>query len=309
MSDIQQGGGTGSGAGARHQLFGISAALTTPFRDDLSVDLKRMVAHARALLEEGCASVTLFGTTGEGPSLSRAERAAAQDALIGAGITPDRIVVGLNGVSVEAAVEQAESALVHGIRTFLVPPPYYFKGVSDSGLFSWFSSLLERIAGHGARVILYHIPQVTGIGLSLALVRRLKEAYPETVFGVKDSAGHWPTTEAFLSLSDLAVLVGDERHLAAAARLGGAGAISGMANLFPALLADLIRTGKDNAEMNALVDAIVRLPVTPAVKALVGVKLSEQGWERVRAPLEPTPAADVETLGRLLRGLNRKRAA
>ncbi|TYR29571.1 dihydrodipicolinate synthase family protein [Mesorhizobium microcysteis] len=292
-----------------NKTFGISAALTTPFRPDHSVDNSRLASHAASLLEEGCAGVTLFGTTGEGPSLGARERIDAQAALLDAGIAPDRITVAIGSSSSATAAEQADAALDAGIRSLLVTPPFYFKGVGDEGLFAWFAAFLERIGNRAPRAILYHIPQVTGVGLSIGLVRRLKAEFGEAVFAIKDSAGHWPTTTAFLEQKDIAILVGDERHLAAAARLGGAGAISGMANLFPLVLDDLVRTGDENEALNELVDALVSLPVTPAVKALVAAKRHDAEWMRVRAPLEQTPAADATRLKAMAAALASRKAA
>jgi 4-hydroxy-tetrahydrodipicolinate synthase len=287
------------GVRAPKRMFGLSAALTTPFSADLSVDLARMIEHAGDLLAEGCSSVTLFGTTGEGASLAWRERQAVLDGFAAANFDPARLVTGISSTAAESAADQALAALDAGIATLLVPPPFYFKGVSDDGLFAWYAALLARIGGRMPRVILYHIPQLTGIGLSLPLVRKLKDHYGDLILGVKDSGGDWPTTRSFLGQTDLAILVGDERHLAAAIRLGGAGAISGIANVFPGRLAELVRTGHDDAWLNGIVETLVELPVTPAIKALVGLKRGESGWERVRAPLERTPAADLERLRRL----------
>ena len=294
---------------AQKKMFGLSAALITPFREDLSVDLARMIQHAGDLLAEGCSSVTLFGTTGEGASLTWRERIAVLHGFAAAKFDPARLVVGISSTAAESAADQALAALDAGVATLLVPPPFYFKGVSDEGVFAWYAALLARIGGRMPRVILYHIPQVTGVGLSLPLVRKLKDRYGDLILGVKDSGGDWPTTRAFLAEADLSILVGDERHLAAAIRLGGAGAISGMANVFPARLAALVRTGQDDSWLNGLVESLVELPVTPAIKALVGLKRGESGWERVRAPLQPTPTADVERLRQLAGGLGGKKVA
>ena len=301
--------GADRGVGVPKQLFGLSAALTTPFTETLSVDLARMIAHAQDLLAEGCRSVTLFGTTGEGASLTWRERIAVLDGFTAARFDPARLVAGISSTAAESAADQAFAALDAGVATLLVPPPFYFKGVSDDGVLAWYSALLERIGKRKPQVILYHIPQVTGVGLSLPLVRTLKDRYGALILGVKDSGGDWPTTHSFLGEADLSILVGDERHLAAAIRLGGAGAISGMANVFPGRLAKLVRTGQDDSWLNGIVDAVVELPVTPAIKALVAVKRGETGWERVRAPLRPTPAADVERLSRLAGELGGKKVA
>lgn len=294
--------------GTPEETFGLSAALVTPFGEELGIDRARMIDQARRVLDHGCASVTLFGTTGEGVSLSESERNSVLQAFGTAGIDPSRLIVAISCTASGTAIDQASAALDAGIRTLLVPPPFYFKGVSEEGVFAWYSALLDRI-GHGAqRLLLYHIPQVTAVGLSLALVRRLKQHYGNLILGVKDSAGHWPTTEQFLGEKDLWVLVGDERHLARAIRLGGKGAISGMANVYPQKLADLVRTGQDMPWLSTLVDAVVKLPVTPAVKALVGLQHGGEGWGRVRAPLEATPPTDIEALKRLLDDLKEKKA-
>ena len=290
--------------GAHPHRFGISAAMTTPFNADLSIDTGLLAAHAARLLDEGCSSLTLFGTTGEGPSIATAERPAAFRSLLQSGIPAGDIVTCVGAPALDAAVEQAMMALAEGGRWLLVMPPFYFKGVGEAGLLAWFRAFIDRIASYDPRIILYHIPQVTGIGIEPALWLSLRAEYGAIVAGIKDSAGHWPTTEAFLAQSDALVLVGDERHLAAAARLGCAGSISGMANQFPKILSDMLATGTDNPHLHALVDALVRHPVTPAVKALVGALRGEEGWARVRPPLEPTPlpiAAELATMARALK--------
>ena len=283
--------------------FGISAAMSTPFNTDLSIDTGLLATHAKRLLAEGCSSLTLFGTTGEGPSVAAAERTDAYRHLLHAGIAATDIVMCVGSPALDAAVEQAQIALSSGGRWLLVMPPFYFKGVGDDGLEAWFAAFVERIAAHEPRVILYHIPQVTGVGISPALWRGLRARFGTIIAGIKDSAGHWPTTQAFLAEPDAAVLVGDERHFAAAARLGCAGTISGMANQFPARLASMLDSGTDDPALDALVDAVVRHPVTPAVKAIVGALRGEDGWSRVRPPLCTTPlpiAAELATMARAL---------
>lgn len=301
--------GMNEGTRAPEETFGLSAALTTPFSDNFSIDSGRMTAHAKGLLAEGCTRVTLFGTTGEGASLSQGERIAVLDAFAAADVDPARLIVGISATAVGQATDQALAAFDAGVDMLLVPPPFYFKGVSEEGLFAWYAALFERIGQHKPRVLLYHIPQLTDLGLPLTLVRRLKQRYGSLVLGVKDSAGHWPTTEQFLGEKDLCTLVGDERHLAQAVRLGGQGAISGMANVFPAELAELVRTGQDNAWLNKMINSLMKLPVTPAVKSLVGLKHHAESWSRVRAPLNSVSAEEVEMLSGLMRDAEQMRAA
>lgn len=277
--------------------------MVTPFRADGSIDLPRAVAHGKAVLAQGAQGLTLFGTTGEGASIGAAERGALLAALLGAGVAPERLAVTICASALADALAQAREAFGFGIRKLLLVPPYYFKGVSEAALEGWFAEFLAAVAADHAQVILYHIPQVTQIALPVPMIRRLKDRFGDTVFGVKDSSGNWENSRALLAFSDLAILIGDERYLARAAALGGAGAISGVANLYPKALNAMIRSGQDNAAICALVDALVTVPVTPAVKAMVGVLAGEDGWGRVRAPLAPTPEADVARIGRHLAAL------
>lgn len=278
--------------------FGLSCAITTPMREGGSVDLPRLVNHARHVLAQGCDSVTLYGTTGEGAALGLPARGAMMGALIGAGLDPAKqIYAGVAASSLNESVEQGRHALDAGARGLLVAPPFYFKGVSDEGLYRWFSQLFEKLGPAVRNVILYHIPSVTAVPLGVGLVDRLKKAFPGVVVGVKDSSGDYATTEAFLKAhGELAILVGDERLLAKAVRSGAQGTICGVANLVPHLLRPIVYEGKDDPTVNALVDEICAHPVLAAVKALVGHLHGDPGYGAMRPPLE---ALDEATRKRL----------
>lgn len=276
---------------ARTQIFGLSAALVTPFRKDGSVDLARLVSHARQTLADGCDGVTVFGTTGEGFGLQMAERAAVLGALVGGGIDPPNSVhVGIMASSALDAVEQSRLALDAGARGLLFAPPFYLKGLDEEGLYAWFSQAIERI-GAGARgIILYHIPGQTAVPISVTLVDRLKKAFPGIIYGIKDSSGRWEDAEAFLAAhGDLAILIGDERLLARAIRKGAQGSICGLANMAPRLLRPVIHEGRDSDKVVRLVDMITDLPVLPAVKALTAHVRGDEEFVRMRPPLSDLP--------------------
>jgi len=278
--------------------FGLSCAITTPMRPGGSVDLQRLTHHARHVLEHGCDSVTLFGTTGEGAALGLPARAAMMGALIGTGIDPGRqIYAGVAAASLHEAVEQARLALDAGAKGLLVAPPFYFKGVSDEGLFAWFAQFFEKLGASARNIVVYHIPSVTAVPISIELVQRLKTAFPGLVIGVKDSSGSYANTEALLKAhGELAILVGDERQLAKAVRHGAQGTICGVANLVPELLRPMVYEGKDSAVVDALVDEICSHPVLAAVKALTGHVHGDPGYGAMRPPLE---ALDEATRKRL----------
>jgi 4-hydroxy-tetrahydrodipicolinate synthase len=152
--------------------------------------------------------------------------------------------------------------------------------------------------GASARdVLLYHIPSMTQAGLSVALVGRLRQAFPEVIAGVKDSSGDWANTEALLQQhSDLAILVGDERQLARAVRAGAQGTICGLANICPDTVLPLAEKGQDDPRIKRLVDVLENFPVIPAVKAIIAHRTGEQSWLNSRAPLLPIGGAELKAL-------------
>lgn len=277
--------------------FGLSAAMATPFRPTGAIDHALCASHAQWCLANGCTSITVFGTTGEGASIGTSGREQILGALAGAGVTGRDMVVCVTASSVHELLVQARMAADFSARNILLPPPFYFKGVSDDGLYAWFSQVLEKLGSAARGVILYNIPSVTQVALSVELIGRLKQAFPGVVTGVKDSSGDWAYTQKLLfAHKDLAILIGDERYLAEGVRLGGQGAISGLANVCPQALLPLVRDGQDDSRINDLVDEVLRNPVTPAVKALVAHRTGNRAWLNVRAPLVTMAEGDAARL-------------
>jgi 4-hydroxy-tetrahydrodipicolinate synthase len=159
-----------------------------------------------------------------------------------------------------------------GCPSFLLAPPFYFKGCGDEGLFDWIAAVLMGLGPKASSVILYHIPQVTAVGLSIDLVDRLKKAFPQQIKGVKDSSGDWDNAQALLRHhGELHILIGDERLLARAMTLGASGAISGLLNIAPDLMQPML-DGIEEPKVNAMVDMVLAYAMTAAVKALVGLR-------------------------------------
>jgi 4-hydroxy-tetrahydrodipicolinate synthase len=304
-------GREGNNVPLRADRFGLSVALATPFSEDRAIDLPRFVAHGRQSLADGCNSLTVFGTTGEGASLGLTERQRALGALVGAGADPRKqIVVGIAASSVEDAIAQGRAALMLGCPSFLLAPPFYFKDVGDEGVFDWIAAVLTGLGPKASNVILYHIPQVTSVGLSMKLIAELKTAFPRQVTGVKDSSGDWSNAQSLLAQHrDLHILIGDERLLARAMTLGASGAISGLANIAPDLMRPLI-DGVEEPRVNAMVEQVLPYAVTAAIKALVGHRRNDAAaWSRMRAPLMSLSEADCVKLFAAVDAIRAKRAA
>ncbi len=266
--------------------FGISTALLTPFQGDGRINIPLFCSHANFTIENGAHGVTLFGTTGEGASIGLSERQEAISGILGSGIAADAITLGLCGSAVGDVVSQVRQGMEFGVTKYLLLPPFYFKDLDDDGLFEWHAQLFAA-ADPSAKFILYHIPQITQIPLSFDLIMRLKEAFPDRVFAVKDSAGQWTNTEPLLASGKVPILVGDERLLHKAAAIGAAGSICGMANLYPARLRTIFETHIEDTELSSMVTLIVSAPVIPALKQAMVAMTGNSDWGQVRAPLQP----------------------
>lgn len=262
-----------------------NAALATPFQAPGVIDWNSLTRHASDLLERGLTSVTAFGTTGEGASIPLGERAGLFDRFGAAGIDPAQIVECVYALVAGEAAAAARTALRAGAAAVLVPPPFYFKQLGDDGVFAWYARMFEALGGDARDVLLYNIPSLTGVTISLDLVARLRSAFPQIILGVKDSSGNWPYAEKLLAEhADLTILLGFENLLTKAAAAGGSGAISGLANIVPEMIADLVR-GRADARIDDLVAALDALPVVPAIKALVAHVRGEAVWRAVEPPL------------------------
>jgi 4-hydroxy-tetrahydrodipicolinate synthase len=277
--------------------LGLSCAISTPFTAEARVDTGRLADHAKWCLREGCDSITLFGTTGEGAAVGIADRQASVRTLLAAGIAPAQLLSGVTACALDDAVAQARVAMEAGLHGLLLTPPWYFRDASDDGLFAWFSAFVGLMGGTARNVYLYHIPSMTGVPLSVDLVGRLKKAFPGVVVGVKDSSGEWQNTEKLLAAhGELQILVGDERQLARAVKQGGAGTICGLANIMPAVVRKAAHDGIDNPVIADAVQAIVRYPFMPAVKALIAQQRGDAGWRVMAPPLAALSDADAQHL-------------
>ncbi len=284
-------------------LGSVLAPVLTPFTAAGEPDAGRFVAHARWLLAEGCTGLAPFGTTSEGNSLSGAERKVLLISLLAAGIDPAHLMPGTGLCSVPETVDLTKHAVDLGCGGVLMLPPFYYKGVSDDGLYRHYAQVIERVADHRLRVYLYHIPPFTQIGFSVPLIERLRRDFPGVVVGLKDSSGDWPHTKGLIeALPGFKVYSGSEATLLDNLRLGGAGCISATANVNARLLrqiADAPKATESNAaqaKATAIRKEIQLRPLVQATKAIIAHFRQDQGWMQTRAPLDPLPAAEAKLL-------------
>jgi 4-hydroxy-tetrahydrodipicolinate synthase len=291
------------------RVRGVLAPVITPFTADLQPDAVRIARHCRWLAARGV-GLAVFGTNSEANSLTVAEKLALLDALCDAGIAADRMMPGTGCCAFPDTVELTRHAVRRGCAGVLMLPPFYYKGVSDDGLFASYAEVIERVGDARLRIYLYHIPQVSQVPLGLALIERLVARYPGTVAGIKDSSGDWGNTSAMLerfAARGFDVFAGSESFMLATLRAGGAGCISATANVNPADIAKLAtawRTPQAEAQQAALDrvrTAFQQAPMIPALKAAVAHFSGDEAWATVRPPLVALTAAERARLRDALR--------
>ena len=275
-------------------IRGLIAPILSPFNDDLSFDQNTYNELAKTLLNSGCAGLAPFGTTGEALSISAEERKQALDGLIDSGIEPSVLIPGTGLCNLPESVALSQQAVDLGCEGVMVLPPFYFKSVSDDGLFSYYEEFIARVNRDTLRIYLYHIPQVSGVGLSIELVNALKEKYPSIVVGIKDSSGDWENTKNLLSLDNFIVYPGSELPLIDAMKLGAPGCISATANLNSKPIAEVIDYCEDKNwdKAIALHNSVAQTRMVfqdyapiPAQKALLSQMTNRESWRNVRPPL------------------------
>ena len=290
-------------------IKGLIAPVLTPFANDMSVDQGLYNALASRLLEQGCSGLAPFGTTGEALSVSAQERMNALESLVKTGIDASVIIPGTGLCNLPETITLSQHAIELGCKGVMTLPPFYFKGVPDDGLFSYYEQLIAEINHPDLKIYLYHIPQVSGVGLSIELVSRLRKAYPDVIVGIKDSSGVWDNTKDLLNIDGLIVYPGAELPVIDAIRLGAPGCISATANLNPTDIARVIalcHSGKWE-EAESLHEAVKKVrflfqdyaPI-PAQKALMARITKDDKWHNLRAPLKPISTEKANELASIL---------
>jgi 4-hydroxy-tetrahydrodipicolinate synthase len=284
-------------------VSGVFCAAATPVHADLSPNLPAFTAHCRWLLDEGCDGVALLGTTGEANSFSAAERKAVLEAALESGIAPDQLMPGTGVANIPDTVDLTRHALSQGVTKVVMLPPFYYKGVSDEGLFAAYARIIEGVGDSRLRVILYHIPQVSGIALSHNLIDRLRRAFPEVVVGIKDSFGQFDNMAAMVDrFPGFSVLAGADPLLLPLLQKGGAGCITATSNIVGRDLATVFKGANDPAQADAVAAAQDRIVgfrnlsnsyvQLPAIKGMVALMTGDDGWFRLRPPLMALSATE-----------------
>ena len=277
---------------------GVFSAACTPMRADLTPDHAAFVQHCRHLLANGCTGIAMLGTTGEANSFSAAERKALLESTVEGGIAPDKLLPGTGVAALMETVDLTKHALSMGVTTVVMLPPFYYKGISEDGLFASYAAIVERVADPRLRIVLYHIPMFSAVPIPIPVIARLRDAFPGVFVGLKDSSGDLENMKALVqAFPGFAVLAGADPLLLPLLRAGGAGCITAASNLVSADLAIIYRDYANPAQAEAVQSAHARAVAMrnrvsqfaqlASIKALLAERTGNPDWATVRPPLLP----------------------
>ena len=297
-------------------VHGLWPALLMPVSRSGELDSARAISHAKRMLAAGSDGVTLFGTTGEGPAFTVAERKALLEVMLGDGIGADQIIVAITALALGDAIELGRHAVHCGVARQMLMPPFYFNAPRDAGIVEAVSQVIRGIGADELKLLLYHFPAMSTFGFSHGAIGELVRRHPHQVAGVKDSSGDLEHALALArAFPALAVLVGAEPHVAPVMLAGGSGSINGLANIAPALMRRVIEApgqvaAADQQLMSsllALLNVRADLPFVGVYKALLAEQTGDDAWLNMRAPLSSLEPSELQavrdgyrSLGKLL---------
>ena len=233
---------------------------------------------------------------------------AALEWLVEGGIPADRLMPGTGVTALPETVELSAHAMALGCSGVMVLPSFFYGAVGDDGQARYFAELIRQVEDPRLRVILYNIPQNSGVPVTPALAGRLGERFPGAVVAYKDSSGDWANTQAVIAAAPgIAVFPGSEGFLVPGLAAGGTGCISATVNLNARGIRsvyDSVQAGRDVAAAEAVMKAKRRAAqdagLIGGIKAVLAVRSGDRRWLNLRAPhLDATWESGLELTTRL----------
>jgi len=277
----------------KYYLPAVFSPVLTPVNSDFVPDHLKLLKQCQWLDANGVGQA-IFGTNSEANSFSASQKMHALEQLILGGLNPKHMMPGTGACSIDETVTMTKAATNAGCAGVLMLSPFYYKDVSDDGLYSFYAKVIEKVADSRLKIYVYNIPPVTKITLSVPLLQRLVKDFPGTVVGIKDSSGDWAYTESViqaLASSGFQVYAGSETFLMRTLRAGGMGCISATANVNPLAISELAghwqNTDADEkqAQLDIVRSVFAKYPMIPAMKTAVAHFSKDASWTPVVPPL------------------------
>ena len=284
----------------------VYSAVLTPFNKDLSIDKKLFISHCEFLLKNNI-SLAPLGTTGEANSVSVSEKIDLIKTISSSDLPKEKIIIGTGNTSFVDAALLTKTAVENKIYSVLLLPPFYYKNVSDEGVYQYYKQIINTVKSKNLRVFLYNIPQVSGVTISIDLVNRLKKEFSDTITGIKDSSGNFENTKKYKEIKNFIVYPGSEKFLYDGLHIGCSGCISATTNVnieATKLINSFDKSDGEliNKKIKVVRDVFEKYPVIAALKA---TKIKEDSnWSNIRPPLVALSDQQKSNLAKDLKDIN-----
>ena len=269
-------------------MKGLGTALVTPFKEDGIIDFQSLSAMIEHQVNGGVDYLVIMGTTSEAPTITHEE----QDQIIAhvvkqvAGRVP--LVLGVGGNSTAAVVQRLEELrerLLTDFAAILSVTPYYNRPQQE-GLYLHFCAVAEASP---VPVILYNVPKRTGVNLLPETTRRIYDAHPQKIMGIKEACGSIEqfTETVNLSNGDFSVISGDDDLAYEMMKAGGDGLISVASNAWPKEMKQIV--AEKDAMMQQRLSHLIHLLFVEGNPSGIKTVLTEMGLIKnvLRLPMVP----------------------
>ena len=210
------------------KIKGIYAASMSLFNKDLSLNVKKTVAHAEKIIDRGCHGVAIFGSTGQAQLISISEKISLLNELSQSPYK-DKYLIGTGLNSLNETINLMKIAISLNFNDFLIMPPAYYK-YGDKEVIEFYSRVIDAVPS--SKIILYNFEKLCGYKFSIECVEELVKKFPKQIVGIKDSSYNLYEN---LRIDNFSVLPGSESKLLKSLELGCAGIITATCNVTASL--------------------------------------------------------------------------
>ena len=279
------------------KITGAYCAVLTPLDNNLSINNNLHLRHCQSLMQKGLDGLTIFGTNGEASSFSINQKIHSIEFLLENRIDASNLIIGSGAASLEDAMELTNFSVKIGAKASLLIPPFYFKSVTDDGVISYYRNVIEQTGDNNFKFLLYNIPQHSGVTINFNIIENLLKFYPNNVVGLKDSTGNMDNMlKTIKYFNEFAVFCGNGAMALHTTKRGGAGAITGDANITAKLLSFIIHNFKREKEIDnfdtiqSLIENIRNVLSSheqiSLLKAYYSIADNIEEWNNVMPPLK-----------------------
>ena len=206
------------------KIKGIYAASMSLFNKNLSLNVKKTVAHAEKIIDRGCHGVAIFGSTGQAQLISISEKISLLNELSQSSYK-DKYLIGTGLNSLNETINLMKIAISLNFNDFLIMPPAYYK-YGDKEVIEFYSRVIDAVPS--SKIILYNFEKLCGYKFSIECVEELVKKFPKQIVGIKDSSYNLYEN---LRIDNFSVLPGSELKLLKGLELGCAGIITATCNV------------------------------------------------------------------------------